>query len=216
MAQAGSFVPARERQAADRRPHLRARRRVGQHRARPVDVHGRDAGDRQHPAHRHVAQPGDPRRDRPRHGTFDGLSLAWAVAEHLASNRTRAAQDDLRHALPRAHRPGRRAAGRRELPRRGARVEGRHRVPAQDRRRADPTAATASRSRGSPGCRRRSSSRAREILNGLERDELSRGGRPSLSGRRRDAATARPVPGARADRAIHVVRHGCARSTSTT
>ena len=33
-----------------RRSPLRARRRVGQHRARPVDVHGRDAGDRAHPA----------------------------------------------------------------------------------------------------------------------------------------------------------------------
>ena len=55
------------REAADRRPHLRARRRVGQHRPRPVHVHGGDAGDRQHPAHRHVAQPGGARRDRPRH-----------------------------------------------------------------------------------------------------------------------------------------------------
>ena len=47
---------------------LRARRRVRQHRARPVDVHGGDAGDREHPAQRHVAQPRHPRRDRPRHG----------------------------------------------------------------------------------------------------------------------------------------------------
>ena len=67
MAQAGSFVAGAQRQAADRRSHLRARRRVRQHRARPVDLHGRDAGDRQHPALRHVAQPGHPRRDRPRH-----------------------------------------------------------------------------------------------------------------------------------------------------
>ena len=43
--------------------------------------------------------------------TFDGLSLAWAVAEHLASNPTRAAEDDFRHALPRADRSRRRAAG---------------------------------------------------------------------------------------------------------
>ncbi len=42
--------------------------------------------------------------------TFDGLSLAWAVAEHLASNHACAPEDDLRHALPRAHRPRRRAA----------------------------------------------------------------------------------------------------------
>ncbi len=40
--------------------------------------------------------------------TFDGLSLAWAVAEHLASNTARPAEDDLRHPLSRAHRPGRR------------------------------------------------------------------------------------------------------------
>ena len=43
--------------------------------------------------------------------TFDGLSLAWAVAEHLASNAARAPEDDLRDALPRAHRSRRRAAG---------------------------------------------------------------------------------------------------------
>ena len=39
----------------DRRSHLRARRRVRQHRARPVHVHGRDAGDRHHPAHGDVS-----------------------------------------------------------------------------------------------------------------------------------------------------------------
>ena len=65
--------------------------------------------------------------------TFDGLSLAWAVAEHLASNARGAAEDDLRDALSRAHRSRRRAAGRRQLPRRRARVQGRHRLPAQDR-----------------------------------------------------------------------------------
>ena len=55
-------------QGRDRRSHLRARRRVRQHRARPVDLHGRDAGDRAHPERRDVAQPGRARRDRPRHG----------------------------------------------------------------------------------------------------------------------------------------------------
>ena len=65
---AGRVVRAgAQRQAADRRPHFRPRRRVRQHRARPVDVHGRDAGDGQHPAQRDVAEPADPRRDRPRH-----------------------------------------------------------------------------------------------------------------------------------------------------
>ena len=66
---AGRIVRAGARgEDAARRSHLRARRRVGQHRARPLDVHGRDAGDGQHPAHGDVAQPGRARRDRPRHG----------------------------------------------------------------------------------------------------------------------------------------------------
>ena len=43
------------------RPRLRARRGVGQHRARPFDVHGRNAGDGQYPPYRHLAQPGGPR-----------------------------------------------------------------------------------------------------------------------------------------------------------
>ena len=114
--------------------------------------------------------------------TFDGLSIAWAVAEYLATQPEGAAQDAVRHALSRADRPRRRDAGRRELPRRGARVEGRHHLPAQDRARADRIAATASRSRGSPACRRPVIDRAREILGALERDELTRGGRPSVSG----------------------------------
>ena len=91
MAQAGSFVPAREREAAGRRSHLRARRRLGQHRARPVDVHGRDAGDREHPAHARRRAAWSILDEIGRGtATFDGLSLAWAVAEHLASNPTRA------------------------------------------------------------------------------------------------------------------------------
>ena len=89
--------------------------------------------------------------------TFDGLSLAWAVAEHLATNpRARPKTlfathyhelTDLADALP----------GVVNFHVVVARVEGRHRLPAQDRRRADPIAATASRWRGSPACRRRSS-----------------------------------------------------------
>ena len=118
--------------------------------------------------------------------TFDGLSIAWAVAEYLATNPKVRPEDAVRHALSRADRPGRRHAGRRQLPRRGARVEGRHHLPAQDRARADPTAATASRSRGSPGCPRAVIDRAREILPALERDELTRGGRPSVSGTPRE------------------------------
>ena len=135
----------------------------------------------QHPAPRHVAQPGRPRRDRPRHGDV-------RRAEHRVGGRraprdqpARPAEDAVRHALPRAHRSGRRAAGRRQLSRRGARVARRDRVPAQDRARADRIAATASRSRAWPGCRRAVVDRAREILTALEQDELARGGRPSVT-----------------------------------
>jgi DNA mismatch repair protein MutS len=113
--------------------------------------------------------------------TFDGLSLAWAVAEHLASNSRARPKTifathyheltDLADALPgvanfhvvvrewnddivflRKVVPGR---SDRSYGIQVARLAG---LPA-------PVVA-----------------RARDILNGLERDELSRGGRPSLSG----------------------------------
>jgi DNA mismatch repair protein MutS len=113
--------------------------------------------------------------------TFDGLSLAWAVAEYLASNPTARPKTlfathyheltDLADALPsvanfhvvvrewhddivflRKVTPGR---SDRSYGIQVARLAG---LP-------PPVVA-----------------RAREILNGLERDELSRGGRPSLSG----------------------------------
>ena len=146
--------------------------------------------------------------------TFDGLSIAWAVAEYLATNPKVAAEDALRHALPRADRPRRRDARRRQLPRRRARVEGRHRLPAQDRARADPIAATASRSRGSPACRAPSSTARARFCAALERDELTRGGRPSVSGTpTRAAAAARPVSAA-APRRRPAARSGSRRSTS--
>ena len=113
--------------------------------------------------------------------TFDGLSIAWAVAEYLATNaaaRPKTLFATHYHELTDlADAPARRG----QRARRRARVAGRHRLPAQDRRRAAPIAATASRWRGWPACRRASSTRAREILTALEQDELARGGRPSLS-----------------------------------
>ena len=65
--------------------------------------------------------------------TFDGLSIAWAVAEFLATNPKVRPENAVRHALSRADRPRRRHPRRRQLPRRGARVEGRHHLPPQDR-----------------------------------------------------------------------------------
>jgi DNA mismatch repair protein MutS len=117
--------------------------------------------------------------------TFDGLSLAWAVAEHLASNpRARPKTifathyhelTDLADALPNVanfHVVVREWNDdivflRKVVPGRSDRSYG-----IQVARLAGlPPAVVA---------------RAREILVGLERDELSRGGRPSLSGRPSD------------------------------
>jgi DNA mismatch repair protein MutS len=113
--------------------------------------------------------------------TFDGLSLAWAVAEHLASNARARPKTifathyheltDLADALPNVsnfHVVVREWKDdivflRKVVPGRSDRSYG-----IQVARLAGlPPAVVA---------------RAREILNGLERDELSRGGRPSLSG----------------------------------
>ncbi len=112
--------------------------------------------------------------------TFDGLSLAWAVAEHLASNQRARPKTifathyheltDLADALPNVanyHVVVREWQDdivflRKVVPGRSDRSYG-----IQVARLAGlPPAVVA---------------RAREILNGLERDELSRGGRPSLS-----------------------------------
>ncbi len=113
--------------------------------------------------------------------TFDGLSLAWAVAEHLASNQRARPKTifathyheltDLADALPTVanfHVVVREWKDdivflRKVVPGRSDRSYG-----IQVARLAGlPPPVVA---------------RAREILNGLERDELSRGGRPSLSG----------------------------------
>jgi DNA mismatch repair protein MutS len=117
--------------------------------------------------------------------TFDGLSIAWAVAEHLASNpgarpKTLFATHyheltDLADALPgvvNAHVAAREWQDgivflRKIVPGRSDRSYG-----IQVARLAGlPPAVVA---------------RARAILHGLERDELSRGGRPTLSGTRGD------------------------------
>ena len=119
--------------------------------------------------------------------TFDGLSLAWAVAEHLASNpRARPKTifathyhelTDLADALPNVtncHVVVREWQDdiiflRKVVPGRSDRSYG-----IQVARLAGlPPPVVA---------------RAREILNGLERDELSRGGRPSLNAAASDAS----------------------------
>jgi DNA mismatch repair protein MutS len=112
--------------------------------------------------------------------TFDGLSLAWAVAEHLATSASARPKTlfathyheltDLADLLPgvvNAHVSAREWKDeivflRKIVPGRSDRSYGIH----------------VARLAGLPD---RVVRRAREILDGLERDELSRGGRPSLS-----------------------------------
>ncbi len=63
----GLVRPGQVGHARPRRPRLHPRRGHGFPERRPVDVHGRDAGDGQHPQQRHVTEPHPPRRGRPRH-----------------------------------------------------------------------------------------------------------------------------------------------------
>ena len=112
--------------------------------------------------------------------TFDGLSLAWAVADTCLESQG-AAQDHLRDALSRTDGSGRRTPRRRQFPRRRSRVE-RHRLPAQGS--AGPLRSELRDPGGTPGraARHRGRCAAREILNGLERRLLHVERRPSLSG----------------------------------
>jgi DNA mismatch repair protein MutS len=113
--------------------------------------------------------------------TFDGLSLAWAVAEHLASN-------------PRARPKTIFATHYHELTDLADAIPGVANFHVVVREWKDElvllrkvVAGRADRSYGIQVARLAGLpaavvTRAREILTGLERDELSRGGRPSLSG----------------------------------
>ena len=67
LAQMGSFVPAQSGAHRRVRSRVHAGRRRRRSGARRVHVHGRDARDGAHPAPRHRAHPGHPRRDRARH-----------------------------------------------------------------------------------------------------------------------------------------------------
>ena len=147
--------------------------------------------------------------------TFDGLSIAWAVAEHIATNpRARPKTlfathyhelTDLADALPR----------RRQLPRRGARVEGRHHLPAQDSRRADRIAATASRWRGWPACRASVIARARDILSVARARRADARRQADAQRRRRRRRSSSSGCSRRVSRPTRSSRSGCARSTST-
>ncbi len=133
LAQIGSFVPARQRDGRHRRPHLHARRRQRRAEPRAEHVHGRDDRGGQHPQQRHAAQPGHPRRDRPRHQHLR-RRLA-GLGDHRIPAQPGRLPRAVRHALPRAGPARRDAAAAAQLQRPGPRMAGRHRLPAQDRRR---------------------------------------------------------------------------------
>ena len=88
--------------------------------------------------------------------TFDGLSIAWAVAEYLHDTPGARRAHAVRDPLPRAHRSRAHAArASRNAPLRGARVGRGRGLPAAPACRARRAAPTGSRWRGSRGCRRR-------------------------------------------------------------
>ena len=146
--------------------------------------------------------------------TFDGLSIAWAVAEYLATQRPRPAQDALRHALPRADRSGRCLARRGQRPRRRARVEGRHRLPAQDRARPIRSQlrhpGRAARRPAGAGDRPRPRHPARARAGRAEPRRPSRDQRTAAARRSSSSASSRRCPRQRNGCAIV-----CARWTST-
>ena len=116
--------------------------------------------------------------------TFDGLSIAWAVAEYLATNpkaRPKTLFATHYHELTDLADA---TAGRRQLPRR-RRASGRTTSSSCARScRADPIAATASRSRGSPACRAPVvDARARDPQRPRARRAVAR--RPAVGQRRR-------------------------------
>ena len=122
MAQIGSFVPAASAAHRRRRPHLHAHRRRRPALARAEHLHGRDDRDGEHPAQRHGAQPGDPRRGRA------GNEHVRRPGHRLGGRRTPARQRAARaahpvcDALPPAHRTAAHAEPGAQFHRRRARV----------------------------------------------------------------------------------------------
>ena len=176
----------RERADRRRRPRLHARRRQRSAGAGRVDVHGRDARDRRDPGAGVAAQPDHPRRDRPRHAAPSTGSRSRGRSPSTCTTRPACGARTLfathYHELA-------------DLARTSARVANAHfevrewndevvflRRLVDGRARA---ARTASRWRGSRGCREPVIRRAREVLENLEGGELDARGRPRLARRRR-------------------------------
>jgi DNA mismatch repair protein MutS len=156
MAQAGSFVPAQTAKLAVVDRIFARVGRVGQHRAwqSTFMVEMQETATILHSAtSRSLVILDEIGRGT---ATFDGMSLAWAVAEHLASNKR--ARPKTVFATHYHELTDLRTRARRRQPARGrARVQGRHHLFCTRSSRGDPIAATAFRWRGSRACPRRSS-----------------------------------------------------------
>ena len=112
------------------------------------------------------AEPGDPRRDRPRHEHL--RRRVAGLGDHRVPARPGRLPGAVRHALPRAGPAGRDAAGPAQLQRAGA-ASGRTTSSSCTRSpRAAPTRATASTSPGWPACRAAVLERAEAVLAELE------------------------------------------------
>jgi DNA mismatch repair protein MutS len=182
MAQAGSFVPAREAKLAlvDR---IFARVGASDNIARGHSTFMVEMQETANILHTATSRsPRGPRRDRPGHGDLRRPQHRLGRRRVPGDEPESAAQNAVRHALSRDDRSGRRDPRRRELPRLGAGMEGGHHLPPQDRPRPLGSELRHSRSRDWRGLPATVIARAREILGALERDELTRGGRPSVSG----------------------------------
>ena len=98
LAQMGTFVPAKSRAYRRGRPAVLARRRRRRSRARALDLHGRDGGDRRHPQSGRRARAGYSRRDRPRHR--DLRRPVDRLGDRRASARRQQMPRAVRHAFP--------------------------------------------------------------------------------------------------------------------
>ena len=67
--------------------------------------------------------------------TYDGISIAWSIVEHIHEKPHRSCAHPLRHALPRTERDGKSLCTHQELQRVGARSGSSHRFPPQTRTR---------------------------------------------------------------------------------